>query len=93
MAISRIFIINRGEIAVRIIRTCKVLGIETILAVSEADQDSLPARLADKAVVIGPGTCNEKLSEYPGHYFNSCISWGRCDTPWLWIFSGSARVG
>jgi acetyl-CoA carboxylase, biotin carboxylase subunit len=65
MAISRIFIINRGEIAVRIIRTCKVLGIETIVAVSEADKDSLPARLADKAVVIGPGPATKSYLNIP----------------------------
>ncbi len=52
--ISRILIANRGEIALRIIRTCKKLGIETVLAVSEADRDSLPARFADKTVCIGP---------------------------------------
>jgi acetyl-CoA carboxylase biotin carboxylase subunit len=65
MAISRIFIINRGEIAVRIIRTCKVLGIETILAVSEADQDTLPARLADKTVVIGPAPATKSYLNIP----------------------------
>lgn len=56
MSISRILIVNRGEIAVRIIRTCKVLGIETVLAASDTDKDSLAARLADQTVVIGkPG--------------------------------------
>jgi acetyl-CoA carboxylase biotin carboxylase subunit len=55
MHIRRILIANRGEIAVRIIRTCKALGIETVLAVSEADRESLGARLADRAVCIGPG--------------------------------------
>ena len=54
MDITRLLVANRGEIAVRIIRTCKVLGIETVLAVSEADKDSTGARLADKSVVIGP---------------------------------------
>ena len=54
MNISRILVINRGEIAVRIIRACRVLGIETVLAASEADKDSTGARLADKTVVIGP---------------------------------------
>lgn len=54
MAIRRIFIANRGEIAVRIIRTCRALGIETVLAASTADRDSLPARLADRTVCIGP---------------------------------------
>jgi acetyl-CoA carboxylase biotin carboxylase subunit len=57
--IRRVFIANRGEIAVRIIRTCRTLGIETILAVSKADRDSLPARLADKAICIGPSRPSE----------------------------------
>jgi acetyl-CoA carboxylase, biotin carboxylase subunit len=65
MKISRIFIINRGEIAVRIIRTCKVLGIETVLAVSEADQNSLPARLADKTICIGPANAAKSYLNIP----------------------------
>jgi acetyl-CoA carboxylase, biotin carboxylase subunit len=54
MAIRRILIANRGEIARRIIRTCRELDIESVLAISEADRGSLPARLADRAVCIGP---------------------------------------
>ena len=53
-AITRVLIANRGEIAVRIIRACRALGIETVLAASEADGDSLPARMADRALCIGP---------------------------------------
>ncbi len=53
-AISRILVANRGEIAVRIIRACKDLSIETIAAVSEADRESLAAKQADHAVCIGP---------------------------------------
>jgi acetyl-CoA carboxylase biotin carboxylase subunit len=52
--VRRILIANRGEIAVRIIRTCRALGIETVLAASAADLDSVPARLADRTVCIGP---------------------------------------
>jgi acetyl-CoA carboxylase biotin carboxylase subunit len=52
--ISRILIANRGEIAVRIIRACRRLGIEAIVAVSEPDRESLAARIADRAVCIGP---------------------------------------
>ena len=55
-------IANRGEIAVRIIRTCRVLGIETVLAASEADKDSAAARLADQAVVIGPPPASTYLN-------------------------------
>jgi acetyl-CoA carboxylase, biotin carboxylase subunit len=52
--LRRILVANRGEIAVRILRTCRALGIETVLAVSDADRDALPARLAGSAVRIGP---------------------------------------
>ncbi|MBP1716636.1 MAG: accC 1 [Deltaproteobacteria bacterium] len=51
---SRVLIANRGEIALRIIRACRELGLETILAVSEADRKSLPAKMADKVICIGP---------------------------------------
>ena len=52
--ISRVLVANRGEIAVRIIRACRELGIESVVTVSEADSESLPAKLADRAVCIGP---------------------------------------
>jgi len=52
--IRRVFVANRGEIALRIIRTVQRLGMTAILGVSEADAASLPARLADEAVLIGP---------------------------------------
>jgi len=54
MSISSVLVANRGEIAVRVIRTCRVLGIETVLAVSEADKETIGARLADRVIVIGP---------------------------------------
>jgi acetyl-CoA carboxylase, biotin carboxylase subunit len=50
----RILVANRGEIALRIIRACRELGIEAIQAYSEADRDSLPVRLADGSICIGP---------------------------------------
>lgn len=54
MDIGRLFIANRGEIAVRIIRAAKALGIHTIQAYSEGDADMLAVKLADEAVCIGP---------------------------------------
>ncbi|MGZ4544558.1 MAG: acetyl-CoA carboxylase biotin carboxylase subunit [Blastococcus sp.] len=52
--IRRLLIANRGEIAARVIRTCTRLGIESVLAASDADLESLPARLADRVVRLGP---------------------------------------
>ena len=52
MIVRRVLIANRGEIAVRVMRTCRRLGIETVLAVSAADADAVPARLADKTIEI-----------------------------------------
>src|SRR3972149_11842871 len=54
MAIGSLLIANRGEIAVRIIRAARELGMRTIQAYSQADADSLAVRLADHAVEIGP---------------------------------------
>jgi acetyl-CoA carboxylase biotin carboxylase subunit len=54
VTIKRLFIANRGEIALRIVRSAQQLGIETVLGVSDADLDSVPARLADHCVRIGP---------------------------------------
>lgn len=57
--ISKILIANRGEIAVRIIKTCERLGIRTLLAASEADLDSVAARLADETICIGKARSSE----------------------------------
>ncbi|WP_022678274.1 biotin carboxylase N-terminal domain-containing protein, partial [Novosphingobium sp. B-7] len=55
MTIKRLFIANRGEIALRVLRTAHAMGIATVLGVSEADSTSLPARLAGATAVLGPG--------------------------------------
>lgn len=60
---KRILIANRGEIALRIIRTCRRMGIEAVVVHSTADRESLPVRLADAAICIGPGPS-------PGSYLN-----------------------
>jgi len=62
---KRVLIANRGEIALRIIKACKENDIETVLVVSEADKDSLPARLADKVVCIGPPQVNKSYLDIP----------------------------
>ena len=53
---KKLFIANRGEIAIRIIRSAKELGIVTVLAVSDADKDSVPARISDEVAHVGPAS-------------------------------------
>ncbi len=57
--IQSLLIANRGEIAVRIIRTCREMGIRTVVAYSQADRESLPVRLADSHVCIGPAPAKD----------------------------------
>ena len=61
----KILIANRGEIALRILRACHDLGLRAALAYSDADRDSLPVRLADEAVCIGPGPAARSYNNIP----------------------------
>ncbi|MQA87649.1 MAG: acetyl-CoA carboxylase biotin carboxylase subunit [Streptosporangiales bacterium] len=59
MGVSRVLVANRGEIAVRIIRACRSLGLQTVAAVSDADRESMAAHMADRVVCIGPARSTE----------------------------------
>jgi acetyl-CoA carboxylase biotin carboxylase subunit len=62
---EKIIIPNRGEIALRIVRACKEMGIATVVAHSVADADSMPVRLADESVCIGNLVFFRKLKLRP----------------------------
>ena len=62
---KKILIANRGEIALRIIRTCKEMGIKTVAVYSTADKDSLPVKFADEAVCIGPAESSKSYLNIP----------------------------
>lgn len=62
---NKILIANRGEIAMRIIRTCKEMGIKTVAVYSTADADSLAVRFADEAVCIGPPNSKDSYLNIP----------------------------
>ena len=57
--LRRVLIANRGEIALRILRACRELGIETVAVYSQADEEALPVQLATQAVCIGPARASD----------------------------------
>src|SRR6266404_1938370 len=62
---DRVLIANRGEIALRILRACKALGVETVCVYSEADREAIYLRYADETICIGPPPARESYLDIP----------------------------
>ncbi|MEZ0228466.1 MAG: biotin carboxylase N-terminal domain-containing protein, partial [Planctomycetota bacterium] len=62
---KRVLIANRGEIALRVLRACKSLGVETVCIYSEADRDAIYLRYADETICIGPPPARESYLDIP----------------------------
>jgi acetyl-CoA carboxylase, biotin carboxylase subunit len=84
--INKILIANRGEIALRVMRTAKEMGIKTVAVYSEADRNALHVRYADEAVCIGPPASKDSYLR-GDKIIAVCKQLGcRCHTSWIWFF-------
>jgi acetyl-CoA carboxylase biotin carboxylase subunit len=75
---KKMLIANRGEIALRILRACRTLGVEAVVAYSEADRESLPVQLADEAICIGPADARRSYLSAPAVISAAIVS--GCDS-------------
>ena len=83
--IKKVLIANRGEIAIRIIRACREMGVRTVAVYSTGDTEALHAQLADEAVCIGPVSLKESYLN-TRHTFGGRGNRSRRHSSGVWIF-------
>ena len=89
---QKILIANRGEIAVRIIRACREMGIKTVAVYSEADRDALHTLLADEAICIGPAPSADSYLDMERILCGLRGHEGGCNPSGFWLPVGECQV-
>jgi len=89
----KILIANRGEIALRVLRTCREMGIRTVVAHSQADAGSLPVRLADESICIGPPEARQSYLNIPSIISAASITDSEAIHPGYGLLSENAAFG